>query len=178
MISEKHVICRTTTRTLRLSILALGALLLMACAATFAVPKLATAAMYQRDTAQCASCVDLYGFSDALNKRTFKDTNVGGLSGLTYDNGQPFTGANFEGEGIALTLNGELLISSETEPSIRSFALDRSFLGELFVPERFLVQGGGANQPDVREPLAQPERPEPAHRQRRLPLSRRGDLRR
>jgi hypothetical protein len=29
--------------------------------------------------------VDLFGFSDALNKRTFEGTNVGVLSGLTYD---------------------------------------------------------------------------------------------
>jgi len=37
------------------------------------------------DTSSCAPGVDLFGFSDALNKRTFEDTNVGGLSGLTYD---------------------------------------------------------------------------------------------
>jgi hypothetical protein len=46
---------------------------LMACAATFAGSKLATSARPQPDTAQCAPGVDLYGFSHALNKRTFKD---------------------------------------------------------------------------------------------------------
>jgi hypothetical protein len=61
---------------------------------------------------------------------------------LKGENGQPYTGANFDGEGIALTPDGELLISSETEPSIRRFALDGTFLGELPVPDRFLVQGG------------------------------------
>jgi hypothetical protein len=165
------------------------AVLLALCAATFADSSgLASAAPPQTDAPQCATGVDLFGFSDALNKRTFEGTNVGGLSGLTYDasrdvyhglvdnegttparfytlrlptsdsglgkprilnvttlkdvNSQPFTGTNFDGEGIALTPEGELLVSSETEPSIRRFALDGTFLGELPVPERFLVQGG------------------------------------
>jgi len=176
------------------------AILLMACTATFAGPKLATAARPQPDTAQCAPGVDLYGFSDSLDKRTFDGTDVGGLSGLTYDadrdvyyalvdnqgttaarfytlslptsgqklgkpkilgvttlrdeNGQPFTGANFDGEGIALTPEGELLISSETEPSIRRFALDGTYLGELPVPERFLVQGGGGRTNQTFESLS------------------------
>jgi hypothetical protein len=153
----------------------------------------ATATPPQPEALECTTGVDLLGFSDALDKRTFKGTNVGGLSGLTYDasrdvyyalvdnegttparfytlrlptgdsglgkpkirkpkildvtilrdaSGQPFTGVNFDGEGIALTPEGELLISSETEPSIRRFALDGTFLGELPVPDRFLVQDG------------------------------------
>ena len=170
------------------------AALMMACAAIFAGSGPATAARPQPDDTRCAPGVDLYGFSDALDKRTFAGTDVGGLSGITYDaerdvyyalvdnqgstaarlytlrlrtdgpkagkptivdvtilrdeSGEPFTGANFDGEGIALTPDGELLISSETEPSIRRFALDGALLGELSVPDRFLVQGGGgqANQ--------------------------------
>ncbi len=188
---EEHMIRihRTTTRTHKLLILVLAALLLMACAASFAGPEPATAARPQPDTTQCAAGVDPFGFSDALDKRTFEGTNIGGLSGLTYDagrgvyyglvdnegttparfytlrlptdgqrlgkprilnvttlkdaSGQPFTGVNFDGEGIALTPDGELLVSSETKPSIRRFALDGTLLGELPVPERFLVQGGG-----------------------------------
>jgi hypothetical protein len=53
--------------------------------------------------------------------------------------GQPLTGANFDGEGIALTGRGDLLIASETEPAIRRFALDGRLLEELPVPARFLV---------------------------------------
>jgi hypothetical protein len=199
---EEHMIRihRTTTRTHKLLILVLAALLLMACAASFAGPVQATAARPQPDTTQCAAGVDLYGFSDALDKRTFDGTNVGGLSGLTYDagrnvyyglvdnegttaariytlglstdgqklgkprildvttlkdaNGQPFTGVNFDGEGIALTPNGELLVSSETEPSIRRFALDGTLLGELPVPDRFLVQGGGGRTNQTFESLS------------------------
>ena len=176
------------------------AVLLALCATTLAGPEPATAARPQPDSVQCAPGVDLYGFSDALDKRTFDGTNVGGLSGLTYDagrnvhyglvdnegttaarihtlrlptdgqnlgkpkifdvtnlrdeNGQPFTGANFDGEGIALTPEDELLISSETEPSIRRFTLEGTFLGELSVPERFLVQGGGGRTNQTFESLS------------------------
>jgi hypothetical protein len=146
----------------------------------------ASAARPQPDTARCSSGVDLYGFSDALDKQAYGGTDVGGFSGLTYDrerdvyyslvdnqgttaarfytlrlpvegsglgepeilnvttlrdeNGQPFTGANFDGEGIALTPDNELLVSSETEPSILRFALDGTFLGALPVPEQFSVE--------------------------------------
>jgi hypothetical protein len=37
------------------------------------------------DTSACAPGVDLFGFSDRLDKKTFDGTNVGGSSGLTYD---------------------------------------------------------------------------------------------
>ncbi len=56
---------------------------------------------------------------------------------------QPFTGRNFDGEGLVLLPNGELLISSETEPSIRHFAPDGRLLGELSVPSRFQVKPAG-----------------------------------
>ncbi len=137
----------------------------------------------------CAPDVEFLGFSDALNKRQFAGTNVGGLSGLVYDrqrevyyslvdneaatparfytlrlpldrdwldepaildvtilrdrDGQPFTGQNFDGEGIVLTGRGELLIASETEPAIRRFARDGALLGELPVPDRFRVAPAG-----------------------------------
>src|ERR687893_107299 len=75
-------------------------------------------------------------------------------SSFSHENGQPFTGANFDGEGIALTPEGELLISSETEPSIRRFALDGTLLGELLVPDRFLVEGGQAQLNQTFESLS------------------------
>lgn len=151
----------------------------------------ATAAPPQTDVPECAAGVDFLGFSDALDKRTFEGTSVGGLSALTYDqrrgvyyslvdngpaatsearfytlrlptrggtlgtpeildvtilrdaSGQPFTASNLDGEGIALTRRGDLLVSSETEPSIRRFSLDGRLLEELPVPERFLVAPQG-----------------------------------
>lgn len=49
-----------------------------------------------------------------------------------------FNGKNFDGEGIALSPSGNLLVSSETEPSIREFSLAGKLLGELPVPSLFL----------------------------------------
>jgi len=57
--------------------------------------------------------------------------------------GKPFTGANFDGEAIALTSEEELLVASETEPSIRRFSLEGRFLEELSVPQRFLENPKG-----------------------------------
>ena len=48
-----------------------------------------------------------------------------------------FTGKNFDGEGIALAPSGNLLVSSETEPSIREFSPAGKLLGELPVPSLF-----------------------------------------
>lgn len=164
------------------------------------LPGPANAAPPRDGATECATGVDLYGFSDALDKTTFRGTGVGGLSGITYDaqrdvyyalvdnqgttasrfytltlrtegkkvrrpkvldvtvlkdeNGTPFTGANFDGEGIALTPDGELLVSSETEPSIRRFALDGTYLGDLTVPDRFLVDGGGGQPNQTFEGLS------------------------
>ncbi|HEX6710104.1 MAG TPA: esterase-like activity of phytase family protein [Rubrobacter sp.] len=173
------------SRSLTFSLI-LIAILLAVCAVTFGGP--ATAAKPQADASQCAEGVDLLGFSDALNKVTFDGTNVGGLSGLTYDagrdvyyglvdngpsatsearfyklrlptksvdpqildvttlrdaSGQPFTASNFDGEGLTFTHNGDLLASSETEPSIRRFSLDGRLLEELSVPQRFRVAPAG-----------------------------------
>ena len=142
---------------------------------------------------ECATGVDFLGFSDALNKRTYKGTSVGGLSALAYagrqstyyslvDNGptaasearfytlripvkgslgtpeildvttledasgQPFTASTFDGEGLALTRKGDLLASSETEPSIRRFDLDGDLIEELPVPQKFEVAPAGEGQ--------------------------------
>jgi len=53
-------------------------------------------------------------------------------------------GKNFDGEGLALEPSGEMLIASETEPSIREVSLDGRTLRSLPVPELFLAgQGRG-----------------------------------
>jgi hypothetical protein len=62
---------------------------------------------------------------------------------LRDGNGQAFTGRNLDGEGLALLPNGELLVSSETEPSIRRFAPDGRLLDTLPVPSRFAVKPDG-----------------------------------
>ncbi len=60
--------------------------------------------------------------------------------------GEPFTAENFDGEGITLTRKGNLLVSSETEPSIYRFSLDGRLIDELPVPDKFLVAPEGEAQ--------------------------------
>jgi hypothetical protein len=50
-----------------------------------------------------------------------------------------FNGKTFDGEGLALEPSGEMLISSEIEPSIREVSLDGRTLRSLPVPELFLA---------------------------------------
>jgi hypothetical protein len=57
------------------------------------------------------------------------------LEGL---DGRPFDGKNFDGEGIAIEPSGRMLLSSETEPSIRELSLDGKVTGNLPVPALFL----------------------------------------
>jgi hypothetical protein len=51
-------------------------------------------------------------------------------------------GKNFDGEGIALEPSGRLLVSSETEPSIRELSPAGKLLGTLPVPPFFLAAKG------------------------------------
>ena len=59
--------------------------------------------------------------------------------------GAPLTGANFDGEGVALAPGGGLLISSEggsalgEQPELRHFSGAGAHLAELPIPPRFLV---------------------------------------
>jgi hypothetical protein len=52
-----------------------------------------------------------------------------------------FTGRTLDGEGMALEPAGEMLISSETEPSIREFSPAGKLLRALPVPELFIKTG-------------------------------------
>jgi hypothetical protein len=57
---------------------------------------------------------------------------------LVRFDGEKFNGKNFDGEGLALEPSGEMLIASETEPSIREVSLDGRTLRSLPVPDLFL----------------------------------------
>jgi hypothetical protein len=59
---------------------------------------------------------------------------------LTGLDGKSFTGKDFDGEGMALEPSGEMLIASETEPSIREFSPAGRMLRALPVPELFLAK--------------------------------------
>ena len=87
-----------------------------------------------------------YTLRAPVDRSGFGKPEILSVTTLRDSSGQPFTGENFDGEGITVTKHGELLVSSETEPSIRRFSLDGHFLGELPVPDKFLVAPAGEGQ--------------------------------
>ncbi len=68
---------------------------------------------------------------------------ITGIMPLRDAAGTPFTGRTSDNEGLALLPRGELLVASETEPSIRRFGPEGVLRGELPVPPRFLVAPRG-----------------------------------
>ncbi len=78
----------------------------------------------------------------------FGEPEILDVTSLRDASGESFTAENFDGEGITLTRKGELLVSSETEPSIYRFSLDGQLLGELPVPDKFPVAPEGEAQSD------------------------------
>jgi hypothetical protein len=157
--------------------------LLLLAAAVLAVAAPASASAHPTTSlGACSPDVDLLRFSDALNKTTFQDTSVGGLSGISltrqgaraivdnqgttnaryYDlalnpkgpkvtgvttlrrpDGTPFTGQDFDGEGLVALKDGTTLVSSETEPVVRRFSRDGRQIEQLPVPDRFGVAPAG-----------------------------------
>jgi len=86
---------------------------------------------------------------DGVTSRSLKDVPVGAIRLEGLD------GRNFDGEGIALEASGNLLVSSETEPSIRRVSPDGKILGELPVPSIFKAgKGTGIRNNEGFEPLA------------------------
>ena len=67
-----------------------------------------------------------------------RKASVRGVTILTRPDGIPYTGADFDGEGLVFEGHGRILASSETEPSIRRFRRsDGREIGSLPVPARF-----------------------------------------
>ena len=60
---------------------------------------------------------------------------------LKQPDGTPYTGLTADDEGLAVLPNGDYLVSSETEPSIRIFGRDGVQRSSLPVPARFAVTG-------------------------------------
>lgn len=84
-----------------------------------------------------------YTLDIPLDRSGLGEPSVQDATFLRDDSGQQFTGANFDGEGLAFTRKGDLFASSETEPSIRRFSPEGDFIEELLVPEKFLVEPEG-----------------------------------
>jgi uncharacterized protein len=62
---------------------------------------------------------------------------------LRRPDGTPYTGTDSDNEGLAVLGDGNYLVSSETEPSIRIFGRDGVQRAELPVPARFQVAPAG-----------------------------------
>ncbi|GLY92839.1 esterase-like activity of phytase family protein [Actinoplanes sp. NBRC 103695] len=79
---------------------------------------------------------------------TLKRPSVTGVTLLTRPDGTPYTGADFDGEGLVVERGGKNVLStSEREPSIRRFRLsDGREIGSLPVPARFQVTPAGEAQ--------------------------------
>lgn len=87
--------------------------------------------------------VRFYTLKAPLEEGRLADPVITGVTTLRNAQGEPFTGYDFDGEDIALTRGGDVLIASETEPSLRKFSLDGHLLAELPVPQKFLVEPKG-----------------------------------
>jgi hypothetical protein len=68
---------------------------------------------------------------------------VGGPLVLRAPDGTPYDGTTADDEGLAILPDGHLVVSSETEPSIRVFGRDGVQRAELPVPDRFRVAPAG-----------------------------------
>ena len=69
--------------------------------------------------------------------------SVQAVTTLRKPDGTPYTGPDFDGEGLVSLPDGSLLASSETEPAIRRFSRDGVELDSLEVPDRFRVAPAG-----------------------------------
>lgn len=89
-----------------------------------------------------------YTLEAPLERSGLGEPEVRDVTFLRDASGEPFTGANLDGEGISRERDGNLLVSSETEPSIRRFSESGELLDELPVPGRFLVAPEGGGRPN------------------------------
>jgi hypothetical protein len=89
-----------------------------------------------------------YTLSVPLEQGRLNDPIISDVTILRNPKGKPFTGANSDSEAVALTSERELLVASETEPSIRRFSLEGRFLEELLVPQKFLKVPKGYSRPN------------------------------
>ncbi len=90
----------------------------------------------------------IYTVEAPLERSGLGEPEVEDVTFLRDASGEPFTGENFDGEGISQERSGNLLISSETEPSIRRFSSDGALLEEFPVPLKFMVAPEGQGQPN------------------------------
>lgn len=78
----------------------------------------------------------IWFFRDLNDPRVVRDPLV-----LKRPDGTPYNGQDSDNEGLAVLPNGDYLVSSETEPSIRIYGRDGVQLASLPIPARFAVTG-------------------------------------
>ena len=78
----------------------------------------------------------IWFFRDLADPTVVRDPLV-----LRRPDGTPYDGTTSDNEGLAVLPDGNYLVSSETEPSIRIFGRDGVQLASLPVPARFAVTG-------------------------------------
>lgn len=71
------------------------------------------------------------------------DPRITGTLTLSAADGTPYSGANFDAEGLTILPNGDYVVSSEVEPSIHVFDREGVELYQLPVPARFDVAPAG-----------------------------------
>ncbi len=143
----------------------LSAALAVVVAAT-TLTAMASPAQATNSVQTCSRQVTMRGYSDALDKTTYQGAFVGNLSSLTAgrrgrlfalsDRSKVFTldhrlrpaavmsladeaGRALDSEGLAVERSGDLLVTSELEPSVRRFDRHGRLLGRLPVPDTFRV---------------------------------------
>jgi uncharacterized protein len=99
---------------------------------------------YDRRSGAWVSAVDNHG-SDPARIWFFRDlthpTIVRDPLVLEQPDGTPYNGLNSDNEGLAVLPDGDYLVSSETEPSIRIYGRDGVQRASLPIPARFAVTG-------------------------------------
>ena len=99
---------------------------------------------YDRRSAAWVSAVDNHGtdpariwfFRNLADPAVIRDPLV-----LRRPDGTAYDGTNSDNEGLAVLPNGDYLVSSETEPSIRIYGRDGVQVDSLPIPARFAVTG-------------------------------------
>ena len=78
----------------------------------------------------------IWFFRNLADPRVIRDPLV-----LKMPDGTPYDGTNSDNEGLAVLPDGDYLVSSETEPSIRIYGRDGVQKASLPIPARFAVTG-------------------------------------
>jgi hypothetical protein len=110
-----------------------------------------SALTYDKRRSAYAAIEDHSG-SDATRMWFFRDPKHPAVTGtllLTKSDGTPYTGDDFDAEGLAILPNGDYVVSSEVEPSIHVFSREGREKSTLPVPARFGVAPAGEATPNA-----------------------------